>query len=274
MISICSVCGKEYKKKGDNHYSCSMKCRKERITKEYIKKTELENNISCLEDWIFGKYINSQWSYSMITKEIGISSKSIKKLMDYYGIQVRHGKDAFMVQFKRERMDERRVANKYYDNGQHCVIVMHDRNGNVKGSTIIDSEDIVKVKKYHWRIDSHGYTVTTTSVSEGRKGIKMHRYITNIKSYMLCDHKNRKRNDNRKSNLRECTKLQNTWNSKEIVGTKGVFFRNGKYEVCIKYKKKTIHLGTYDTEEDARKRRIQADKYYYGEYSIYRDIEE
>ena len=63
------------------------------------------------------------------------------------------------------------------------------------------------------------------------------------------DHKNRIRTDNRLENLHIVNRQQNNWNN----GGKGYYFRKklNKYQASIRLNKKLIHLGCYDTEEEA-----------------------
>ena len=71
------------------------------------------------------------------------------------------------------------------------------------------------------------------------------------------DHKNRIRNDNRFSNLRECTRSQNNCNSRtrstNRLGIKGVHFEKhtGKFRAEIALNHKSKHLGRFLTAEEA-----------------------
>lgn len=67
------------------------------------------------------------------------------------------------------------------------------------------------------------------------------------------DHVNGNRGDNRWSNLRECTKSQNQWNTglnrKNSSGFKGVFKHKDQWRACIAHNKKRMHLGLFSTPE-------------------------
>jgi hypothetical protein len=70
----------------------------------------------------------------------------------------------------------------------------------------------------------------------------------------LVDHINRDRTDNRISNLREVTQSLNIHNSKDRPSKSG--FRNARkvgdrFQSEIKVNGKSIHLGMYDTAEEA-----------------------
>ncbi len=91
--------------------------------------------------------------------------------------------------------------------GALCYITIHDKYGNEKTKTVIDAEDYEKCKNYKWHLDGNGYVVFKSR----SRTIYLSKYVFghNIK----LDHKNRKRLDNRKTNLRPCTRTQNSFNS-------------------------------------------------------------
>ena len=65
---------------------------------------------------------------------------------------------------------------------------------------------------------------------------------------MLVDHINRDTHDNRIENLRLASYTQNEWNKPKL----GCSFESGKWRARIKKKGKSIHLGMFDTKEDAQ----------------------
>ena len=65
-------------------------------------------------------------------------------------------------------------------------------------------------------------------------------------------------------NCRWITLSQNNFNRR---GAKGYRFHYGKWEAYITVNKKAIHLGRFDTEEEALDARKAAELKYYGEYS-------
>jgi hypothetical protein len=72
----------------------------------------------------------------------------------------------------------------------------------------MDDEDYLSFKKHSWR-NCKGYAIT------GVKGIQMHRLVLKAKSGQEVDHINGNPLDNRKSNLRFCTRSQNNMNAKK-----------------------------------------------------------
>ena len=71
------------------------------------------------------------------------------------------------------------------------------------------------------------------------------------------DHINGIRNDNRIENLRVVTRMQNLWNRRNI---KGYIYNPStkKYQARIRNNYKHIHLGVYDTPEEATQAYLKA----------------
>lgn len=86
------------------------------------------------------------------------------------------------------------------------------------------------------------------------------------------DHINRKKHDNRKSNLRECTHQQNTINvgkkKNNTSGVVGVSYRKDidKWRAEINVNRKYIYLGIFSNFNDAVNARKRAEKYYFREF--------
>lgn len=91
----------------------------------------------------------------------------------------------------------------------------------------------------------------------------------------LIDHKNRIKSDNRIDNLREATVTQNNWNvgkrSNNKSGVKGVCWkkRGSKWAAVITVNKKKVHLGLFESLDEAAKARKDAENKFYKKYSVY-----
>ena len=81
----------------------------------------------------------------------------------------------------------------------------------------------------------------------------------------LIDHRNRIRNDDRWSNLRSATYSQNGANN----DARGVSWdrERGKYKARIKVNYRTINLGRFDTEEEARDAYLVAKRRHFGQFA-------
>lgn len=90
------------------------------------------------------------------------------------------------------------------------------------------------------------------------------------KEWAMVDHINRIRHDNRIENLRKTTYQLNAANRNPVpnnTGFKGVYYRRGRYEVGIKINQRRIHLGVFDTLEEAHLAYIEAAETLFGEFA-------
>lgn len=146
-----------------------------------------------------------------------------------------------------------------------------------------DLEDYSIIKNYTWYV-SNGYIVASVWNTQKKcsKRMTMHRLIleTCLNKNIIndIDHKNRKRYDNRKENLRICTHKDNLKNSSirsnNTSGLIGVVYdRNReKWMARIVLNKKDIYLGRYSNKEDAIKARLEAEIKYFGEFAPQRHL--
>lgn len=126
---------------------------------------------------------------------------------------------------------------------------------------IIDTEDFERVNQYKWQVAKRGRFFYATAYLGKRNGKYvrqyMHRFILNALPEQLLDHINYNGLNNRKSNLRFCSKSQNAANS--IGGKnrksryKGVYWQKDrkKWAADIRISNKTIHLGRFKKESEA-----------------------
>ena len=97
--------------------------------------------------------------------------------------------------------------------------------------------------------------------------LALHREIMRNPVGKVIDHINRNTLDNRKENLRIVTIQENLRNQKRPnnkTGHTGVaIYQKGKFTAQIKVNYKKIHLGVFNTIEDAYKARLKAEKEMY-----------
>ena len=91
-------------------------------------------------------------------------------------------------------------------------------------------------------------------------------YWVNKEVVECIDHINGNKLDNRISNLRSVTEHENHFNvNKYIHGdVRGWSIKRGKYCSTIRFNKKYIHLGTFDTPDEAHKAYLDAKKIYHN----------
>jgi hypothetical protein len=123
---------------------------------------------------------------------------------------------------------------------------------------IVDDSDYDWLSKFRWfsNVDPKGYV----SIRANNKGalLYMARMILGVSDKNLCvDHINRNSLDNRRCNLRICTRKQNTQNVKlnrtNTSGYRGVNFykQNRKWVAKISIDGRRKSIGYYSTPEDA-----------------------
>ena len=85
-------------------------------------------------------------------------------------------------------------------------------------------------------------------------------YWLNKECGEIIDHINGVKDDNKINNLRNITQQQNLWNQKS---RKGCYYFKNKWCAYITSNYKRIHLGTYNTEQEARNAYLQAKEKYH-----------
>lgn len=96
-------------------------------------------------------------------------------------------------------------------------------------------------------------------------------YMTGDLPILKIDHIDRNKANNKWTNLRLASNLQNNHNKVYKVGAFGVrgvsYYRNGKWRasICINYKSK--YLGTFSSKEAAEQAYLRARELYFGEFN-------
>lgn len=139
---------------------------------------------------------------------------------------------------------------------------------------LVDDIDYQIFKKWRWHIDTKGYVYRHNIINGIDKPRRMHREITLAGCGMDVDHINGCKTDNRRSNLRICTRMQNLWNSRtkssNTSGFKGIDFRQdkGKFRARIRAGGKRIHIGYFDTAELASEAYKKEAKKLHGDFCV------
>jgi hypothetical protein len=132
----------------------------------------------------------------------------------------------------------------------------------------IDDSDFELVSKYIWGIDN-GYPYS--SIKGNR--VRLHRMLLGLVTGdgNLVDHKDGNPLNNRRDNIRVCTRSQNNRNarkkSRNTSGLKGVTRHRNKWLAQIYSGSKHIILGQYSDKIEAAKAYDKAADNYHGEFA-------
>ena len=144
---------------------------------------------------------------------------------------------------------------------------------------IVDPQDYPHLSKYKWRLcRTKGknvlYAERSIHLPNGKYSrILMHRQLIDCPEGHVIDHVNTSGLDNRRANLRNCTTMQNTWNSKPEKGAtspyKGVSWCKAmrQWEAGITVQGRRIQLGFFDDEIEAAQAYDRAARQHFGPYA-------
>ena len=123
---------------------------------------------------------------------------------------------------------------------------------------LVDDEDYEYLNQWNWCAAKSGRNYyAIRSINGSSIQIRMHRVIMNTPDKLEVDHIDGEGLNNQKTNLRNCTRLQNVLNQKTQKSNKTSKYRgvlwNGKrgWRVQIQYKSTVYYLGYYTNEEQA-----------------------
>jgi len=147
--------------------------------------------------------------------------------------------------------------------------------GLTKGKfAIVDAADYDWLMQYRW----YAFESNGTFYARGTKdhAILMHRLIMNPPKGMVVDHIDGNGLNNRRSNLRICTRRENSYNqgprktsnrTSQFKGVGRLPNGSGKCYAKITYKGETFNLGLYDTEIEAAKAYDRKALEFFGEFA-------
>jgi hypothetical protein len=123
----------------------------------------------------------------------------------------------------------------------------------------VDECDYVRISAYRWwaQVEPRGYVYAVTRMPEnGRKLIKMHRFILSVSDGLFVDHRDGDGLHNCRINLRPCTRSENARNRRKQRRTassdyKGATLAHGKWQAAIRDSKGVHYLGRFDSQEEA-----------------------
>lgn len=146
----------------------------------------------------------------------------------------------------------------------------------------VNPEDYGELSKYKWHATRAAtgafYAQRNERVAPGsgpgrRRTVSMQRLVCAANGGAVVDHKNHDTLDNRRANLRVCTRAENNRNAKakksNKTGYKGVCFypSKNKFLASITLNRKQISLGLFSTASDAAFAYDEAAKRLHGEFA-------
>ena len=151
----------------------------------------------------------------------------------------------------------------------YAEIILRDKQGKEKNRTKVSLCRVDELKNINWYASGNRYV----SGNIGNRTVSLHRFILKAKKDEIVDHVNHNTFDNRDENIRICTQSENMMNTiipnTNKSGFKGVSKqkRDNKWRAYITINKKQIHLGSFDTYEEAVEARKKANEKYQGIFS-------
>ena len=148
---------------------------------------------------------------------------------------------------------------------------------------IVDADDYDRLNQYKWCLSRTRHTNYAMRRTKGkrvkgrrvkRKTIMMHRFILDAPRHLVVDHINHNGLDNRKRNLRLCTRAENSRNRRpfNIKGSryKGVSWDKGRkvFIACIYCNRKNYYLGRFKSEIAAAKAYDRKAVELFGEFAF------
>ena len=182
------------------------------------------------------------------------------------GNSLRHGLTQSCGCLKREKtIEANKKYNKYNLDGEYGI----GWSSNTNREFYFDLEDYEKIKDYCWCeiVTNTGFHRLTANVN----GVTTAMHI--LLGFKGCDHEDRNELNNRKSNLRECTHIENMRNSSlyknNTSGVTGVHWCNKdkRWVASIAVDKKLKRIGGFINKEDAIKARLKAEFKYFKDFA-------
>lgn len=145
---------------------------------------------------------------------------------------------------------------------------------------LFDLEDLPIIQNHIWYRDKDGYLVSCYYFNGQQRFVRFHRIVMRAQPGQVVDHINKDRSDNRKQNLRCCSRSENVRNrglcSSNTSGVTGVFFDKArdKWVASITHEHNRILIGRFSDKEDAIAARLAKESELFNEFAPQRALME
>jgi hypothetical protein len=163
-------------------------------------------------------------------------------------------------------------------NDAGCELSLYGRKAEGRRE-LVSKEDFEWANQWHWSIGPKGYVIRTDR-SNGKRTLYLHKEIgkrMGFPAVMQADHRNTNKLDARRSNLRAATNQLNQANvgrqKNNTTGFKGVTYRRkqgrwpARYIARIGVSGTRVHLGCFETAEEAHAAYCAAAAKYFGDFA-------
>ncbi len=166
-----------------------------------------------------------------------------------------------------QRNKDKHKTNQYDLSGEYGIGYC----SNTGTPFYFDLEDYDLIKDYCWCecVDDKNYHSLEAYNCKTKKSIRMH-HLFDMKG---CDHKDRNPLNNRRENLRKCTRNQNAINkAPQVTNTSGISGVTwcksfNKWRARVTVDGTRVSLGLFTNKDEAVVARLKAEQKYYGEFA-------
>lgn len=168
--------------------------------------------------------------------------------------------------------------NEYILHDDYAECITYDKEGNEAARIKIDLDKVEELKQFKIYIRKQGGDTWYAAISINGKKILLHRYLMGVheEEYSIkkvVDHINGDKLDDRVQNLRVCEHKDNMKNIRKgnkVIGVSQL--KNGKWAARIMHNYKGMHLGYFDTEQEAIIARLTKEFELCGDYGPNKDL--
>lgn len=189
-------------------------------------------------------------------------------------------KKHYMQMYHKGKITERTIydPNEYILHDDYAECITYDKEGNETARIKVDLDKVGELKQFKIYIRKQGGDTWYAAISINGEKILLHRYLMGVheEEYSIkkvVDHINGDKLDNRIQNLRVCEHKDNMKNIRKGSKVIGVSqLKNGKWAARIMHNYKGMHLGYFDTEQEAIIARLTKEFELCGDYGPNKDL--